>query len=872
MGLARAKKILDDVKMGRVEVQRAKKMLVGLDDSDRKSLARDALIRSATKGEHVRDELQALNWTTMGKQPGHTTSDKYKGAGLGFGSHMSKDIESTIAGTLPGLYLTGRSIARDVAHVAQGEAPTETYKQVLKPMGKSYAHTYGPLVKGDVGEFSHRVFEHPLGPMLDVAALASAGIGGAARTADALAAVRAGRAVEEVGSGITRVGARTVVQQQKDGKWMVRRGNEWLTTNLPDKASAVKSAQQFSTNEALGAAHRLSGSPATLARKGFMAKGARGGLLDLYERKTGVDYTRENQHIANEFAEVYDDPNLRTDRRSPKEVGKDIWAGVKLQAKEDVAKPGDISRKQLGFMRPGGLAAGVTATAGIALREFMDGIRIGAIYMRPAYLPNNWAGNTFMNMAHQGFFAPVNLAKSAYVDKALGKRYGMAMDKAMGTTPGQAVLQAGKQGGKGYIGAVAEPGMEVMGKIADVPFRRAAFLHEARKQGYRKLSQVNELFDRAGSADAAVRNQARNEIADIARRGQEEIVKFGKMNPEERAVVRNLFFVYSWMKGAGRYGMRFPLQHPIQTAGMQAVSQPGNKWVETQMGGVPNFLVGAIPVGRTKDGNPIMINPFALNPLGTGLDELRAAQGTAKVLGPILRSTVEGKPQIDKPFNKFAETDILSLAHPLFQAYMGTREGTPPNLQNQIAPLRLIKELQHPGSGSVYPTSRMEAVGHFVAGTLYPREASQEAITKSLERQHEGDPLALLPQQIKFYENKMGTKLPTKFVSAIKGDMEMSQVQKKFQREYAHDHGQTGFRNLPPKNKLEAALEFAAQFAYMDPKRVDEVKATLDNAPDLAVNDVANAYWRMTGIGRLRRKWTDMLAIAHGLESTEARP
>jgi hypothetical protein len=47
--------------------------------------------------------------------------------------------------------------------------------------------------------------------------------------------------------------------------------------------------------------------------------------------------------------------------------------------------------------------------------------------------------------------------------------------------------------------------------------------------------------------------------------------------------------------------------------------QVGHKWVNSQMGGVPWFLAGSIPVGRKANGDPILINPFALNPLGTSV-------------------------------------------------------------------------------------------------------------------------------------------------------------------------------------------------------------------------------------------------------------
>lgn len=51
--------------------------------------------------------------------------------------------------------------------------------RTLENVGKSYAYTYGPLFHGDFGQFAHRVEEHPLGPILDLATIATLGAGAA---------------------------------------------------------------------------------------------------------------------------------------------------------------------------------------------------------------------------------------------------------------------------------------------------------------------------------------------------------------------------------------------------------------------------------------------------------------------------------------------------------------------------------------------------------------------------------------------------------------------------------------------------------------------------------------------------------------------
>jgi hypothetical protein len=624
--------------------------------------------------------------------------------------------------------------------------------------------------------------------------------------------------------------------------WEVREQGRIKLQNLPDEASAIKAAQLDSSGYAGSDLHRG-------VRAALNPGPVRGGLIDLYEGKKKIIHDKEIKAYMEEVAGVLDDPDLRLKRRNFQEVLDQVKADVKTTRAHGKAKPADMVANLPGFISPN--AGRVLSTGGTALREASDLIRAGAIYLRPAYLVNNWAGNAFMNLVQQGAFAPVNLAKSLVLDKHLGKRYLAALDQVMGQNSTQ-VITAGR--GRGYVASLTDPVARTMGAVADQPFRRSAFLHEARRHGYGKISEVRTLFDKASGGDEAALGQ----IATIGRRAQEEIVKFGHMNDMERSVLRNLVFVYSWIRGAARYAGRFPLQHPIQAASYQALSQNvGQPYLRKNLGGVPSYLVGAVPVGRDKNGDPILINPFALNPLGTGLDLMRAGIGTSKVL------------RDPGSFDKYSQTDIEDLLNPLVKSYLEAREGGRPIAdasEHSIAAVRLAHELQHPGSGNLYPTSRKEALGRFTVGSLYPRKASQEAITRSLERERQNDPLAALPDQIKRYEKASGEKLPPNFIGAIKGDIEAIQLQKNFQHDYAKSKGSQGFRNLPPINRAKAAIEFLEKYHRVPKSDVRDFNQMVkETNNDAAMNELANTLWGLTGTGEIRRTWLGMLRDAAGL-------
>lgn len=115
---------------------------------------------------------------------------------------------------VPGLFEAGKSIVQDVtgsgsgklgaaigafggpvgaavggelgASLEKGAGKTKFAEKIAKPIGQQYAWQYGPLFKGNLHEAGKRFYEAPLGPILDVATLASLGAGGAGRVGSAL--------------------------------------------------------------------------------------------------------------------------------------------------------------------------------------------------------------------------------------------------------------------------------------------------------------------------------------------------------------------------------------------------------------------------------------------------------------------------------------------------------------------------------------------------------------------------------------------------------------------------------------------------------------------------------------------------------------
>lgn len=107
------------------------------------------------------------------------------------GAPKKNDDRGGILGLVENL---GEDIADAVLGIPAGVKQTVTDPiKTVKQIGQSYAETYGPLVRGDIGGFLENLYEHPLGPMLDAATIATLG-GAVAATVPARGAASVGRA------------------------------------------------------------------------------------------------------------------------------------------------------------------------------------------------------------------------------------------------------------------------------------------------------------------------------------------------------------------------------------------------------------------------------------------------------------------------------------------------------------------------------------------------------------------------------------------------------------------------------------------------------------------------------------------------------
>ena len=225
--------------------------------------------------------------------------------------------------------------------------------------------------------------------------------------------------------------------------------------------------------------------------------------------------------------------------------------------------------------------------------------RLGLIYLKANYPLVQGLSNVALNLIQQGVFAPENLARSARLGKTLGPDLTAMVDDAVEQGFAGAVL---KGEGKGPLAAVTGKVAHVAGLVADKLPRRAAFLHEAMRQGYSTPAEMRDLLTNP---------EKLGDLAQVTQRAKEAIIDFGDLGPTERDFIRHFVFVYPWVKGSTVYAGRFLRDHPIQAALLGNLGQRGAAENEQAFGARPTYDMNFVPVGGNRAIDLQSLNPFS---------------------------------------------------------------------------------------------------------------------------------------------------------------------------------------------------------------------------------------------------------------------
>lgn len=130
---------------------------------------------------------------------------------FGFVKNLGKDIGNTALYVVPGILQAGEAAVKDTANVITGggkRQKSHVLDEIIKPTVEGYKDTYG----NGTGHFFNTFYKNPLGPILDVAAVATGGGTLAAKGGAQLTRVA------EPGSTLAKVGQKGVNVTSRGGR------------------------------------------------------------------------------------------------------------------------------------------------------------------------------------------------------------------------------------------------------------------------------------------------------------------------------------------------------------------------------------------------------------------------------------------------------------------------------------------------------------------------------------------------------------------------------------------------------------------------------------------------------------------------------
>jgi hypothetical protein len=376
-----------------------------------------------------------------------------------------------------------------------------------------------------------------------------------------------------------------------------------------------------------------------------------------------------------------------------------------------------IDEKLLGGMNKPNPATAIMAHP--AGKVFIGGLdiinnvsRFAILYLKPAYLIPNLLGNFALNIIQQGFAAPVNLGRAARINAELTGKAVSTMDALIGEGAARAIAAQG-----GPLAELSQAWSSQIGRIVDVVPRRASFLHEAARAGYRSTREVEELLT----------NPARREdLVRVSREANSEMVDFNRLGLFERDFVRRVIFFYPWVKGSTVYGARMLGEHPGMFAAMAAAGKLGET-VTQGLGDVPSYAQGIFPSGGERSpGVPMVIQPQAASLLGSPAQVAQTVAGLFQGDVPSSFQTIGSTTPAISSLAALA-TGINSFGeNPRGQSNFGTAleelYGVP-----QVTLAQRLRDPPSKHPGRVYPYTTQDAWLQFLIGGIAPRPYNKVA-------------------------------------------------------------------------------------------------------------------------------------------------
>ena len=190
--------------------------------------------------------------------------------------------------------------------------------------------------------------------------------------------------------------------------------------------------------------------------------------------------------------------------------------------------------------------------------------------------------------------------------------------------------------GKGFR-AVTSPIPKLTNAVAETGFRKGLIRNTIRrspefKKVYSSMPKQTRTFETAaqrvleGKGGAAYQRYVSKQV-------NQALGDYLHMSPFERNVLRNAIPFYSWYRAITVTTAHLAVDTPLRANILGQIGQIGRQWSDKQLGDVPSFLEGSIPLGPGKNGTKKVFGTQSINPYAT-LEQLRRGMtGDVTALG-----------------------------------------------------------------------------------------------------------------------------------------------------------------------------------------------------------------------------------------------
>jgi len=199
-------------------------------------------------------------------------------------------------------------------------------------------------------------------------------------------------------------------------------------------------------------------------------------------------------------------------------------------------------------------------------------------------------------------------------------------------------------------------------------------------------------------------NPAEKELA--GREVNDALGNFLSLSEVEQSTLRTLIPFWAWYREITRIALKFPFDHPVRIAIYAKLAQLQENAQSDQLGSLPTYLRGIVPLGAPKGDQQLVLSLQSANPFQT-VAQLGIAAGAAAGIGP---HTKAGRDTFMNMWNPFLATPMAWAGGKATPGQRGPEPGLlqyfGKNFLGNLPEMRLIPGVP-PALGGRPPESRL---------------------------------------------------------------------------------------------------------------------------------------------------------------------